>query len=128
VGPKRRVSSLTPEPVLPPPNPRKKVYKPVVEPRENESDEESEVEEMIVDDGPPISRSRSAGAGGRAKQFRDEIERNRKARREKLARRADRLARQEDDEARFEFSADHAPHSQSVPPDPVGKRKGLFCF
>jgi hypothetical protein len=120
-GPKRRVSSPTPEPALPPPNPRKKVHRSTVEPRGLESDEESEVECMVIDGG-PLSRPRSAGSGGRAKVIRDEI---RKARREKLARRAEFLARQ-DDEARFQFSADHAPHSKSVPPEPVGKRKGIL--
>jgi hypothetical protein len=125
LGPKRRVSSPTPEPVLPPPNPRKKVNKTVVEPREEESNEESEVEGMIIDE-PSVSRPRSAGSGDRAKKFRDEIERNRKVRREKVARRAERLARQEEDETRFDFSVDPAPHSQSVPPEPAGKRKGMF--
>ena len=91
-----------------------------------ESDEESEVEKMIIDEGPSISRPRSAGPSDRAKKFRDEIERNRKARREKVARRAERLARQEEDQTRIEFSVDTVPHSQNVLPEPVGKRKGMF--
>lgn len=122
LGPKRRVSSPIPEPILPLTNPRKKVHRSTVESRGVESDEESEVEDMIIDGGPPVSRPRSAGSGGRAKVIRDEI---RKSRREKLARRAEWLARQ-DDEARFKFSADHPTHSKSVPPEPVGKRKGIL--
>ena len=124
-GPKRRVST-TPEPVLPQPNPRKKVNKTVVEPREEQSDDESEVEAMIIDDWPCTSRPRPAGLGDRAKKFRDEMERNRKDRREKAARRAERLAREEEDQTKFELFVDNAPHSQSVPPEPVGKRKGIF--
>lgn len=126
VGPKRRVSSEspTPEPVLPPPNPRKK-HKIVVEPRAEESDEESEVEQMVIDDGPSGSRPRSAGPGNRAKKFKDEIERNRKTRREKAARRAEWLARQE---GGLEFSVDQAFYSQSVPPEQVGKRKVNSLF
>jgi type IV secretory pathway VirB10-like protein len=118
-GPKRRVSP-TPEPVLPPPNPRKKVNKIVVE---EQSDEESEVEAMIIDDGPCTSRPRPVGL---AKIFRNKVERNRKDRREKAARRAGRLAREEEAQTKFELFADTAPHSKGVPPEPVGKRKGLF--
>jgi len=125
VGPKRRVSP-TPEPVPPLPNPRKKVHKAMVELHEEESDEESEVEKMIIDDGPSISRPRSVTCSDRAKKYRDEIERNRKARREKVARRAERLAKQEDDDTRPKLSVNIALHSQSVPPESAGKRKGIF--
>ena len=120
VGPKRRASS-TPEPILPPPNPRKKVYANAVEVHA-ESDEETEVEQMIVDVGPSVSRLRT---GDRAKRFKEEIERNRKARREKFIRRTERLTRQEGN-TNFRSVVDPAPHFQSIPPELAGKRKGVF--
>jgi hypothetical protein len=86
-----------------------------------ESDEETEVEGMIIDDGPSISRLRP---GDRAKRSREEIERNRKARREKFIHRTERLTKQEDN-TNFEFVMNPT-QSQSVPPELVGKRKGVF--
>ncbi|KAF8893331.1 hypothetical protein BD779DRAFT_1467705 [Infundibulicybe gibba] len=112
---KRRIFSPSPERVMPRPNPRKK--------DEEEDDEEGEVEEMIVDGQRP--RQRSAGPNGRARKFKEEIERNRKERREKLARRAERLARQED----FDFnSSGDVPPVWSAPQEPPGKRKVTSLF
>lgn len=83
--------------------------------------EESEVEEMIVDDGVKFTRPRSTGPRDRARRFKDEIERNRKARREKLTRRAERIT--EEEKFRQDRSSDSGPSVPS-PPESAGKRKG----
>lgn len=76
---------------------------------------------MIIDEGVP--RRRSAGPSNRAKKFKEEIQRNRQERRENIARRAERLATQED-EVLFDFTGDVPQPTGSPPQDPAGKRKG----
>ncbi|KAJ7096313.1 hypothetical protein C8R44DRAFT_644127 [Mycena epipterygia] len=109
---KHRMSSAEPCPDMPP----AKVF----------HLEEDEVAEMIVDDddeGLPEIR-RSSGPGDRAKKFREEVENNRKERREKGARRVEKLATTED--VFFDFSTEDRAHSsqaENLTPDSAGKRK-----
>lgn len=125
MGPKRRTNASSPDRTGSSPKYRKTNHREFEYATPEDSEEESEVEEMIIDDGPSHSRPRSAGSGDRTRRFREEIERNRKNRREKVARRAERLAREEEEEMRFQFSADPPTSAQSGPSDRGGKRKGV---
>ncbi|KAK7472563.1 hypothetical protein VKT23_000678 [Stygiomarasmius scandens] len=81
---------------------------------DDEDEDEDEVEHMVVDDMPP-PRAKSVGAGDRARKTREEISRNRKERREKIAKRAGKL-NGIDENVFFDFSsADNTPsRAQSV--------------
>uniref|UniRef100_A0A0W0FGR6 Uncharacterized protein n=1 Tax=Moniliophthora roreri TaxID=221103 RepID=A0A0W0FGR6_MONRR len=92
---------------------------------DDELAEESEVEEMIVDDSAP-KRSRSA-VPERSKKL-EQMRQNREARREKAARRAEKLAQKESPTFEFSFpstSAATAPTSQILP---EAKRKATSLF
>ncbi|KAF7361885.1 RING-type domain-containing protein [Mycena venus] len=120
---KHRMSSPEPCPEMPP----SKTFHLELD----QDSEEDEVADMIVDDGarPSISRMPSA-AGDRAKKFREEIEKNRKERREKAAARSERLATREDP-IFFDFSG-HQPiqpqHTGSPTLDAGPKRKVASLF
>ncbi|ESK97057.1 hypothetical protein Moror_6278 [Moniliophthora roreri MCA 2997] len=127
---KRPSSSL--ENPMPPLNRRKKLHnessqtlKFTLSLSDDELAEESEVEEMIVDDGAP-KRSRSA-VPERSKKL-EQMRQNREARREKAARRAEKLAQKESPTFEFSFpstSAATAPTSQILP---EAKRKATSLF
>ncbi|KAJ6586933.1 hypothetical protein DFH09DRAFT_1141997 [Mycena vulgaris] len=91
-------------------------------------DEEEEVADMIIDDEDLASTRQSAGPGDRAKKFREEVEKNRNQRREKSARRVEKLATRDD--ILFDFSTgdpSSSSHADSVPPE-AGKRKVSSLF
>ncbi|KAG6837723.1 hypothetical protein H0H93_003525 [Arthromyces matolae] len=88
-------------------------------------DEQDEVEDMIVDDG--RSAHKSTG-GGPKEKHRTKVEDARKTRREKIARRSQRLA-QENNEAGPSSSQTPAGRSKSAPAQPAaGKRKVNTLF
>ncbi|KAK7045605.1 hypothetical protein VNI00_007438 [Paramarasmius palmivorus] len=129
---KRPSSSL--EKPMPPLNRRKKLnnegphtLKFTLSLDDGDQAEESEVEEMVVDDDPP-KRSRSA-APERAKKLED-LRRNREARREKSARRTEKLG-QQDQSPTFEFAfpSSHAATAASAFQIPTeAKRKATSLF
>lgn len=95
----------------------------------DDSEEEYEVEGMVVDD-PPLQRAKSAGLGERTKRLRAEIQNNRKMRREKIARTSERIKqKRRDDENMFTIPEDEAFYSsplrgKTMPPPSTTKRKG----
>lgn len=130
---KRRMmeSSPPPDTALPRLFPRKKMHTHPYEIRDDGDDSEvEEVEAMIIDDDEmPSHRARSAGPSERAKKLREEINRNRQERREKLSRRAEKLSRQ--DGVFFDFTQHNSTpngQTQPAPPDSAGKRKGVYSW
>lgn len=110
---KHRMSSTEPCPDMPP---AKNLHL-------DEESSEEEVADMVVDDG--LLR-RSSGPSDRAKKFREELEKNRKERREKGARRLEKLATRED--IFFDFTMQEPLQPQPTDnqtPDTAGKRKGV---
>ncbi|KAF9268875.1 hypothetical protein L218DRAFT_984200 [Marasmius fiardii PR-910] len=90
--------------------------------------DESEVEEMIVDQPPARSKSAAPGSSDRTKKLREEISRNRQARREGMARRAEKLAQQEEF---FPATSHEQPNEQQdgdSSPDTQPKRKATSLF
>ncbi|KAJ6593910.1 hypothetical protein B0H19DRAFT_977069 [Mycena capillaripes] len=113
---KHRMSSTEPCPEMPP---AKNLHL-------DEDSSEEEVADMVVDDG---TLRRSSGPSGRAKKFREEIEKNRKERRERGARRSKKLATRED--IFFDFSMEDPLQPQPTDnqtPDTAGKRKVASLF
>ncbi|KAJ7647326.1 hypothetical protein FB45DRAFT_998488 [Roridomyces roridus] len=109
---KHRMSSAEPCPEMPPSKKAVSV------------DEEEEVAEMIVDDDAAADLKR----GERSKKFREEMEKNRRERREKGARRLEKLASK--DTPLFDFSAaspELSPTGEDLP-DSAGKRKVSSLF
>ncbi|KAJ7854047.1 hypothetical protein B0H14DRAFT_3449835 [Mycena olivaceomarginata] len=96
---------------------------------DSDDSEEDEVADMVVDDGAmPRMRRMPSAAGDRAKKFREETEKNRKERREKVAARSERLAFRED--AFFNFAAQpiQPQHTGSPTLDTGPKRKVASLF
>ncbi|KAF7376154.1 RING-type domain-containing protein [Mycena sanguinolenta] len=120
---KHRMSSAEPCPEMPP----SKAFH-----LDLDSDsEEDEVADMVVDDGArPNARRMPSAPGGRMKNFREEIEKNRKERREKTTARSERLSTREEN-VFFDFSA-HQPiqpqRTGSPPRDAGPKRKVASLF
>ncbi|KAL0576666.1 hypothetical protein V5O48_005326 [Marasmius crinis-equi] len=81
---------------------------------EDEQDE-SEVEEMIVDQHPV--RSRSAAPSDRTKKKREQISRNRQIRRERVARRAEKLTQQDASVPSTSTSGSAPSDTSSIPPN-----------
>ncbi|KAF9460687.1 hypothetical protein BDZ94DRAFT_1197302 [Collybia nuda] len=128
IGPKRRANSSSLDEAGPSPKFRRTNHREFGGAYvEDDRGEESEVEEMIIDDEPNNSRPRSTGPGDRARRFREEIERNRKDRREKVARRAEKLAREED-EMKIDLSANLPDFPQDDLLGYKGKRKVNMLF
>lgn len=108
VGKKRFATPPPSDPSTLPPSPRKRVH---IESDSSSGEEQGEVEEMIVDDRPMPSGTRIPGLHKRLKVKEDAVK-NRKDRREKLARRTERLTKnQSQDDSLTE---------------PVGKRKSKW--
>jgi hypothetical protein len=99
-----------------------------------DDDEEDEVEEMIVDDYPSLPRPKSVGARERSRRLRVQIERDRKLRRERLARADEKLKQRGGNynENVFFIREAETPaptmrsrtQAQSAPPPGTSKRKG----
>ncbi|RDB16791.1 hypothetical protein Hypma_002622 [Hypsizygus marmoreus] len=129
----KRPAMLSPTPERPgpsrPAHPRKKVHGFMVESSSSE-DEESEVEEMVIDDTGRLHRARSLGLGDRAKKHREEKERNRRDRREKMARRQEQLGGHGTQQSYFSFTGDQPNGSGEIPitPESSGKRKVQSVF
>jgi hypothetical protein len=96
-----------------------------------DSEEEDEVEGMVVDD-PPLQRAKSAGLGERRKRVRAEIQNNRKMRREKIARSTEKIKQKRGDvENMFTIPEDETyfaspSRGKTMPPPSTTKRKGAF--
>ncbi|KAJ7703189.1 hypothetical protein B0H17DRAFT_1042133 [Mycena rosella] len=112
---KHRMSSAEPCPDMPPTKSFRR-------------EEEDEVADMIIDDQDLPNTRHSAGPGDRAKKFREEVEKNRNERREKSARRVEKLGTRDD--IVFDFSTTASSSSSSFADDQTldsaGKRKGAL--
>ncbi|KAJ7262165.1 hypothetical protein B0H12DRAFT_1217556 [Mycena haematopus] len=113
---KHRMSSAEPCPDMPP----SKTFHPDLD----EDSEEDEVADMVVDGALPNVRRMSSAPGDRVKKFREEIEKNRKERREKATARSERLATRED--VFFDFSAHQRTSSPTLDAGPKRKVATLF--
>ena len=115
VGNKRFATPPSPDTSTLSPSPRKRAH---IESESSSGEEQEEVEEMIVDDRPMPPGTRIPGLHKRLRVKKDVVK-NRKDRREKLARRAERLTKDQ-----------HQDDSPFTPvTEPAGKRKSKWvCF
>ncbi|KAF9012323.1 hypothetical protein BDQ17DRAFT_1537204 [Cyathus striatus] len=127
---KRRITSVSPDPdVNTPPQSRKQRMNSeevnLEDEDEDEDEEEDEVEDMIIDDRNLGTRS-SRGPSRRTKMLKEQILRQRVERREKIAKRAERLA--DKNESMFTFTDVSNDTSNSFPVNLQGKRKVNSLF
>jgi hypothetical protein len=95
----------------------------------SEEDNEDEVEEMIIDDGIGRGRAKLAGLASleRSKRLREEIDKNRRLRREKIAKAAEAKYSQNGTGANAgENMFNFAQAGDGGSPESSGKRKGVF--
>ncbi|CAK5265773.1 unnamed protein product [Mycena citricolor] len=115
-GVKHRLSSPEPHPDMPP------AKAPHIA---HESDEEAEVEMIVDDDGSLDVPWRSVDPGRLGKRYREDLEKNRKERREKGARRVEKLSAELG--AGFFFGPIDS-EAQNTAVDATGKRKAASLF